>query len=133
MATRDLSGIIWSELMSTDPDASGRFYEAVAGISVVEPGEGAGAYRMLVQNGRPIGGLTGPQSDNGMWPSGGPTGHWVGYFASDDVDAAVARAEQLGGSVLLGPVSIPETGVVAVLRDPDGATFGLFNPSSAPS
>jgi predicted enzyme related to lactoylglutathione lyase len=64
-----------------------------------------------------------------VWPSGGPAGHWVGYFASSDVDAAVRRAEDLGAQVVLGPLDIPGTGRVAVLRDPDEATFGLFQPS----
>jgi predicted enzyme related to lactoylglutathione lyase len=34
--------------------------------------------------------------------------------------------------VLLGPLDIPGTGRVAVLRDPDGAAFGLFDPAEGP-
>src|SRR5512140_1932689 len=120
---------IWHELMSRDPDSSERFYESVAGLRVQRLGEGPSAYRLLLAGDRPIGGLTGPRPDSDVWPSGGPAGHWVGYFASDDVDAAVRRAEALGGTVLLGPMNIPGTGRVAVLRDPDEATFGLFQPS----
>lgn len=127
----DAPAIIWSELMSRDPEASERFYEAVVGISVMPIGDGADEYKMFVANGQPIGGLTGPPSDSDVWPSGGPTGHWVGYFASDDVGAAASRAERLGGSVLLGPLTLPGIGTVAVLRDPDGATFGLFDPTPA--
>lgn len=123
--------IIWSELMSSNPEESERFYQAVVGISVIPIGEGADTYRMFVANGQPIGGITGPRSDSELWPSGGPTGHWVGYFSSDDVSAAALQAEQLGGSVLLGPLTLPGTGEVAVLRDPDGATFGLFDPTPA--
>jgi predicted enzyme related to lactoylglutathione lyase len=85
---------------------------------------------MLIADGRPIGGLTGPRPGSDVWPSGGPGGHWVGYFASADVDAGARRTEELGGSVLLGPLDIPGTGRVAVLRDPDGAAFGLFDPAS---
>jgi predicted enzyme related to lactoylglutathione lyase len=47
------------------------------------------------------------------------------------VDAATERATALGGHVLLGPLDIPGSGRVAVLRDPDGATFGLFDPVPA--
>jgi predicted enzyme related to lactoylglutathione lyase len=120
---------IWHELMSRDPDSSERFYESVAGLRVQRLGDGPGAYRMLLAGDRPVGGLTGPRPDSDVWPSGGPAGHWVGYLASDDVDAAARRAEELGGSVLLGPLDVPGTGRVAVLRDPDGATFGLFRPA----
>lgn len=121
---------IWHELMSRDPDSSERFYESVAGLHVQRLGDGPNAYRLLLAGDRPVGGLTGPRPDSDVWPSGGPAGHWVGYFASDDVDAAVRRAEALGGTVLLGPLDIPGTGRVAVLRDPDEATFGLFHPSA---
>jgi predicted enzyme related to lactoylglutathione lyase len=53
----------------------------------------------------------------------------VGYLRSGDVDAAVRRAVELGGTVLLGPLDLPGTGRVAVIRDPDAATFGLFQPT----
>ena len=130
MDTPPPQAFIWHELMSRDPDSSERFYEAVAGLRVQRLGDGPGAYRLLLAGDRPVGGLTGPRADSEVWPSGGPAGHWVGYLASDDVDAAVRRAEALGGSVLLGPLDVPGTGRVAVLRDPDEATFGLFQPSA---
>lgn len=121
---------IWHELMSRDPDASEHFYASVAGLRVQRLGEGPDAYRLLVAGDQPIGGLTGPRSDSDTWPSGGPAGHWVGYVATADVDLATRRAEQLGGQVLLGPLDIPGTGRVAVLRDPDEATFGLYQPAA---
>ncbi len=121
------STFIWAELMSRDPEVSERFYERVVGLSSVPLG-GVDGYRVLVAAGRPIAGLTGPRPDSDVWPSGGPTGHWVGYFRSDDVDAASGLTMELGGSVLLGPLDVPGTGRVAVLRDPDGATFGVFHP-----
>lgn len=124
----DEQGFIWHELMSRDPDASERFYESVAGLRVQRLGDGPDAYRLLLAGDRPVGGLTGPRPDSDVWPSGGPAGHWVGYFASDDVDAAVGRAEALGARLVLGPLDVPGTGRVAVLRDPDEAAFGLFKP-----
>ena len=130
MATRQHT-FIWHELMSRDPDASERFYKEVAGLEVDVVGEGSDAYRMLVADGRPIGGLTGPRPGEHVWPSGGPAGHWVGYFGSDDVDAGARKTQELGGQVLLGPLDIPGTGRVAVLRDPDEAVFGLFQPVDA--
>ncbi len=130
MDTTATQAFIWHELMSRDPDGSARFYQSVAGLRVQRLGDEPGAYSLLLAGDRPIGGLTGPRPDSDVWPSGGPAGHWVGYFASDDVDAAVRRAEALGGSVVLGPLDIPGTGRVAVLRDPDEAAFGLFQPSA---
>jgi len=122
---------IWHELMSRDPEASERFYRNVVGLDVRAVDVDGGTYRTLIADGRPIGGLTGPRPGSDVWPSGGPEGHWVGYFGSTDVDAAAQRTMALGGHVLLGPLDIPGTGRVAVLRDPDGATFGLFDPAAA--
>ena len=122
------TGFIWHELMSRDPEASERFYGEVAGLSVKTIGVGDTSYRLLIADGRPIGGLTGPREGNDAWPSGGPAGHWVGYLATDDVDAAAARATSLGAEIVLGPLDIPGTGRVAVLKDPDEAPFGLFKP-----
>lgn len=128
MGTQE-NAFIWHELMSRDPEASERFYRDVAGLEVQTIGEGNETYRLLIADGRPIGGLTGPREGSDVWPSGGPAGHWVGYLATDDVEAATARATALGAELLVGPLDIPGTGRVAVLKDHDEAPFGLFKPA----
>lgn len=40
-------------------------------------------------------------------------------------DAAVARVKELAGAVLFGPMQIPGRGI-AIVRDPRGAVFALF-------
>jgi uncharacterized protein len=62
----------------------------------------------------------------------GPEGHWISYIGTDDVDAAARTAQRLGGQVLLAPTDVPGVGRAAVLRDPDGAAFGVFAPAPAP-
>ena len=115
--------------MSRDPETSAKFYEGVVGLASVPAGEGADNYWILLADGQPIGGMTGQPAGTDVWPSGGPGGHWVGYFATDDVETAALKAEGLGGSVLVGPLDIEGVGTVAVVRDPDEAVFGLFRPS----
>jgi predicted enzyme related to lactoylglutathione lyase len=46
----------------------------------------------------------------------------------DNVDFALARAEELGGSRTLDPVSLPDARRMAVFTDPDGNTVGLLSP-----
>jgi hypothetical protein len=65
-----------------------------------------------------------------VWPSGGPEPHWIAYIGVDDVDAAARRAQELGGQILLPPTDVPGLGRAAVLRDPQGAAFGVFGPAS---
>lgn len=120
------SGFVWHELMSTDPKQSQQFYQQVAGVSVVPLSDEPGAYQMLMAGGQPVGGLAGPRPDQEGWPSGGPEAHWIAYLGTDDVDAAARTAQELGGEVLLPPVDVPGMGRAAVLRDPQGAAFGVF-------
>lgn len=117
------AGFVWHELMSTDPEQSERFYREVAGVSVA-PTDGDQGYPLLIADGRAVGGIAGPQPDG--WPSGGPEAHWIAYLGTDDVARAVRTAEALGGDVLLPPVDVPGIGRAAVLRDPQGAAFGVF-------
>jgi predicted enzyme related to lactoylglutathione lyase len=112
--------------MSTDPKQSEDFYQQVVGVSVMPLGEGPEAYLMLMVGDQPVGGVAGPRPDQEGWPSGGPEAHWIAYFGTGDVDAAAQTAQELGGEVLLAPVDIPGMGRAAVLRDPQGAAFGVF-------
>ena len=120
------SGFVWHELMSTDPKQSEDFYQQVAGVKVTLMGDEPEAYRMLLVGGQPVGGMAGPRPDQEGWPSGGPEAHWIAYLGTDDVDAAARKAQELGGEVLLPPVDVPGMGRATVLRDPQGAAFGVF-------
>ncbi len=48
--------------------------------------------------------------------------HWSVTFATDDVEATAAKARQLGGEVVSGPVDAPWVRM-AVIKDPQGASF----------
>jgi uncharacterized protein len=59
-----------------------------------------------------------------LFPAEAPA-HWATYFAVDDCDATLARAGELGGEAVAQPMDIP-AGRFAVVRDPQGAVFGVF-------
>lgn len=44
----------------------------------------------------------------------------------DDADVATKKAEEAGGTVLAGPFDVPEAGRMAVLADPEGAVFHVW-------
>ena len=48
--------------------------------------------------------------------------HWSVTFGIDDASAAAAKAGELGGEVVAGPLEAPWTKLV-VIKDPQGATF----------
>jgi uncharacterized protein len=51
------------------------------------------------------------------------------YVQVDDVAAALAKVESLGGKVVVPPVPIP-TGTFAWFADPEGNTVGLWKPKA---
>ena len=53
--------------------------------------------------------------------------HWAVYFLTDDLDAAMARVGELGGTVQMGPMDI-QPGRISAVADPVGANFYLFEP-----
>lgn len=48
------------------------------------------------------------------------------YVAVDDLDKYLKRAEQLGGSTVMGPMPVGKIGAFAMFADPDENIVGLF-------
>ena len=51
----------------------------------------------------------------------------IPYFRVEDVSESAARAEELGGSIRIAPMSTPEF-TFAVVLDPEGNPVGLIQP-----
>ncbi len=60
----------------------------------------------------------------GQGPEGYP-GHVTFYVEVPDVEAALAKAEQLGGTRMMGPDEVMEGLVIGLFTDPEGHTIGL--------
>jgi predicted enzyme related to lactoylglutathione lyase len=109
--------LCWNELASPDLDASPGFYGELFGWQV-EPIQGGPMRYLTIKNG--------DASNGGMretQPQEPP--NWLVYFAVPDVDATLAKVNELGGSTLAGPFEMA-TGKIAVVRDPQGAVFALY-------
>ena len=55
----------------------------------------------------------------------GASTKWMPYFTAESAASTTQKAMASGGSVLSGPSQLG-AGVIAVLADPTGAVFGLF-------
>jgi predicted enzyme related to lactoylglutathione lyase len=110
--------LCWNELSSPDIEASGAFYRDLFGWTVA-PFEGSPDPYLVIQNGdRGNGGIR-PLDPPGMPPN------WLVYFAVDDIDAGLAKVEELGGTKMVGPVDIG-IAKIGVVQDPQGAAFALY-------
>ena len=72
--------------------------------------------------------------DTGQAPAGGITAlghephHYTTFYVEvSDIAAALAKATELGGKSVVGPVPLP-TGKFAWFADPEGNTVGLWEP-----
>jgi predicted enzyme related to lactoylglutathione lyase len=107
----------WNELASPDPQASADFYGELFGWKTKLMDSMPMTYFVIENGDRRNGGIT-------ELPPGIPP-HWLVYLATEEIDAALAKVEQLGGTKLSGPHDI---GVAkfAVVADPQGASFALY-------
>ncbi|HWZ84661.1 MAG TPA: VOC family protein, partial [Thermoanaerobaculia bacterium] len=55
--------------------------------------------------------------------------NWSPYFQVADCDASAAKATSLGGRLIVGPMEIAKVGRFAVVQDPQGAVFQMFQPA----
>ncbi len=111
--------LVWEDARLPDPAAGKAFYSAVFGYTY-QPVEGApDDYETFSVDGEVAGGMGGLMGA----PEGTPA-HWLPYFGTADVDAAVAAAEHGGGTVMMAPENTP-FGRMGVLVDPFGAAFSV--------
>ncbi len=118
------------ELATTDPDAAGEFYREMFGWmrSDMDMGE-QGTYTQFVRGEKVTGAMhrLTPDQVGAQVPP-----HWGQYIAVQDVDAVTEKAKALGGNVLFGPFDVAEAGRMAVLQDPQGATFSVWQANEHP-
>jgi len=119
--------VTWNELLTTDADAAGQFYSKVLGVEVEKMPMPGMEYTVIKVDGNMVGGIMNKTPEMGPVPS-----HWGVYFAVDDTDAMVKKAESLGAKVMVPPQDIPEVGRFAVLQDPQGAVFSIIK-TNAPA
>ena len=116
---------VWYDLVTTDPDAAVSFYGEVIGWGT-QLWEGPTPYTMWSNGEAPIGGVvTLPDEAK----AAGAPPHWLAYVAVSDVNAMAAKAKESGAKVHVEPQDIPDVGRFAVLADPQGAVFAIFQAS----
>ena len=119
-----------------DVEASSRWYQRLLGC---ERGHGGSEYERLIADGELILQLHDRQVEHhhGLIgdPNGGPYGNGVLlWFETDDFDAVIARANQMGAEVVKPPHRNPPSGEGGPnhrecwLRDLDGYTVVLASP-----
>ncbi|QNP68447.1 VOC family protein [Streptomyces roseirectus] len=119
VTTRSVFGApCWVSLTTRDLTDTQDFYAAVFGWEWRQ-GSLGDHFRVASADGVPVAGLAGVAA---MWQMAVA---WTPYFAVIGADEAVGRVRERGGTVAVGPVSLPP-GRAALLADRDGAAFGVW-------
>lgn len=112
----------FSELqhLSSEPHAAKAFYQTLFGWKMTEreiPGQGP---RIEVEP------AEGGPGGSFMRSREGEAPRWMIFINVTDLAATLAKAKELGGKVLQEPLHIPHAGTLAVVADPVGAVFKLW-------
>lgn len=107
--------LVWNELQTRDAGAALSFYGHVFGWTHRQDASG---YYVLAADGRQQAGMM--QMDE-SWGDVPP--NWAVYFLAESIEKTVARAQQLGGVIMVPPTPAGEMGRFAVIQDPQGAVF----------
>lgn len=113
--------LCWADLNTPDPGAAAKFYSRLFGWESVAGPEDPSGY-LHIKNGETfIGGI--PPATHHK-PNVPP--HWLAYFQTSDCDRSAAKAKQNGAKFHLEPMTMEGVGRFAVVADPQGATFAIF-------
>lgn len=116
----------WAELGTTDVPGSGEFYSALFGWTVAADSHAeADGYTLASLRDAYV------ASMSPLYAPGQPIA-WTVSFSVLDADMATARAAAKGGRVLMAPTDVFGAGRFAVLRDPTGALFSIWEPRTFP-
>ena len=110
---------VWTELLADNPAAAAKFYSSLAGYEARTVTRHGGEYTFLASDGSDRAGIFQKPTDKDYQPV------WITVFGVADPAASAAKAEALGGTIIL-PVSADlRNGTTAVVTDPSGALLVL--------
>ena len=116
----------WLELGTSDQKGAKQFYSSLFGWQPQDYPMGPdNVYTMFQLQGKDVAGCYATAAN-----SPGAPPNWAVYVAVQDADQTARRAAELGGSALKEPFDVFTFGRMAVLKDPTGAIFCIWQPKT---
>ena len=115
----------WADVQTTDTAAAKQFYGELFGWTYddrpIDEANGV-YYSIAVLKGLEAAAISplGEQAAAGVPP------HWNSYVSVDDIEAAAAKVGPAGGTVIAPPFDVMDAGRMAVIQDPTGAVFMMW-------
>ncbi len=117
---------VWADLVTHDIATAKRFYADLLGWEFRQANVPGRNYVIGFNAGHPISGLL-QAPEKKQAAKGRP--RWIGYLSVTEVGQALRSVVINGGKILLAPKHLPERGEQAIVRDPEGAVFGVMKTS----
>ncbi|MBA2306808.1 VOC family protein [Candidatus Dependentiae bacterium] len=112
----------WADLATTDAEKAKTFYTSLFGWSSSDMPMGEGmTYTMFKLHGVEVAAV-------GEQPDQPP--HWNTYISVDNADESAAHAQSLGAELIAPAFDVMDSGRMAILKDPQGAYFFLWQPKN---
>jgi uncharacterized protein len=114
---------VWFEYVSKDAPKAQGFFGELFGWSTKKVPMPQGDYTMIAVGDRTIGGYMEP-------PAGAPAhAHWLSHLRVESAKAKAEQVKSLGGKIAMDAFKVGEFGTMAVVVDPHGASFALWQPA----
>jgi predicted enzyme related to lactoylglutathione lyase len=111
----------WVELSTFDPVDAARFYGTLFDWSIVPDEPRRGNRRWCTFDDHVVAGI-GPAAPPDESPS------WLTHISVADADVTATVIVANGGSLMVQPVDVGDSGRLAVAADPNGAVFAIWQP-----
>ena len=109
----------YMQLVSNDPEKAKAFYRGLFDWQVEDARIAGDMVQTIIRQPQgPWGGIMGAANKDVQ-------SMWHIYVQVTDIDSALLRVMQLGGRVVVPKTPVPNTGYIAFIQDPTGATLGL--------
>jgi predicted enzyme related to lactoylglutathione lyase len=118
----------WVDVSQPDPEAAVAFYGGLFGWEFEDamPPDAESRYFMARLRGKAVAAV-------GSSPPGAPPmAVWNTYVSVENADATAAKARDAGGTVMMEPFDVMDAGRMAVIADPEGAVFCVWQAGRNP-
>ncbi len=119
--------VVHFEILGKDADRLQRYYSDLFGWEI--DSDNPMNYGIVQREGNVNADGVGIGGGVGVGPEGHP-GHVTFYVEVPDVEAALAKAESLGGSRVMGPEKVMDQIEVGLFNDPEGHLVGVVKSAS---
>ncbi len=125
-ASYHYGGWIWNDLVCNDPELAAAFYSRVFNWKLTDAVEPGKTYLKASYNNIPVAGIVRFSHQNGSERNA----RWVSHLSVASVEDASRLVTDNNGKIIIPKQHLAERGDTAVVKDSEGALFGLLHSNS---